>query len=213
MQLASKKIVSGKSRNLFDADIWLMLLIRNIRAIDSLANYRRIRYGFDRGLSSESICFASVSIFDLDLDPRALARSDSLLRRAGRRRCAAYVRVRNGQVRQPTGSLDHMSETNDAHVTRWRHGSRGIAVLSADCSPNTSAAQSLSFSIQMIYLRSSSIPYLRRIQRSMANGVLLISFIFLLNLLNHKTSINFILILLPWKMFKNVSYESFTQKY
>jgi len=33
-----------------------------------------------------------------------------------------------------------MSETNDAHVTRWRHGSRGIAALSADCSPNTSAA-------------------------------------------------------------------------
>ncbi|KYQ54263.1 hypothetical protein ALC60_06807 [Trachymyrmex zeteki] len=47
------------------------------------------------------------------------------------------VRVRSGQVRQPTGSLDHMSETNDAHVTRWRHGSRRIAVLSADYSPNT----------------------------------------------------------------------------
>ncbi|KYM78988.1 hypothetical protein ALC53_10542 [Atta colombica] len=47
---------------------------------------------------------------------------------------------RSGQVRQPTGSLDHMSETNDAHVTRWRHGSRGIAVLSADYSPNASTA-------------------------------------------------------------------------
>lgn len=130
--------------------MWLTLLIHP--RVDSFANYR-IRYGFDRGLSSESICFASVSISDLDLDSRARARASE--RSAALGGDARRIHVRSGQVRQPTGSLDHMSETNDAHVTRWRHGARGIAVLSADCSPNTSAARSLSFSIQMMYPRSS----------------------------------------------------------
>lgn len=75
------------------------------------------------------------------------------------------------QVRQPTGSLDHMSETNDAHVTRWRHGSRGIAVLNADCSPNTLAAFVLVHSIQIMSAEIVDPPFLRKIQRSMTYGV------------------------------------------
>lgn len=143
---------------------------------DSLANYRHIGYGFDRALSSESICFASVSISDLrSRSPRA--RSDILLRGSiaidggTRRTCKKLT-----QVRQPTGSLDHMSETNDAHVTRWRHGSRGIAVLNADCSPNTLAAFVLVHSIQIMSAEIVDPPYLRKIQRSMMHGVPNVSF-------------------------------------
>lgn len=44
-----------------------------------------------------------------------------------------------------------MSETNDAHVTRWRHASRGIAVLNADCwSERLGCGIALVRSIQMM---------------------------------------------------------------
>lgn len=64
-----------------------------------------------------------------------------------------------------------MSETNDAHVTRWRHGSRGIAVLSADCSPNTLAAVALVHSIQMMLAEIVDPGYLRENEKSMTNSL------------------------------------------
>lgn len=97
------------------------------------------------------------------------------------------VCVRSGQVRQPTGSLDHMSETNDAHVTRWRHGSRGIAVLSADCSPNISA-------VVTFVLHSDDMPARLVDPASLTDPKIYSTSVFnmiffLLNLLN-KTSVN-----------------------
>lgn len=92
------------------------------------------------------------------------------------------VRIRSGQVRQPTGSLDHMSETNDAHVTRWRHGSRGIAVLSADYSPNASAAvafvlHSDDISAKLIDRTSSTDPEINS-ERRASNNIYAYCFLF-----------------------------------
>lgn len=119
----------------------------------------------------ESICFTSVSISDLR-SRSSHARSDILLRGriafdgGTRRTCKKLT-----QVRQATGSLDHMSETNDAHVTRWRHGSRGIAVLNADCSPNTLAAFVLVHSIQIMSVEIIDPVSSKDSQRSMTRGV------------------------------------------
>lgn len=99
------------------------------------------------------------------------------------------VRVRSGQVRQPTGSLDHMSETNDAHVTRWRHGSRGIAVLSVDCSPNTSAA--VAFVLHSDGIPAKLIDPVSLTDPEIEDEPHAFNFFFLrLNLLNYKTLIN-----------------------
>jgi len=141
MQFVSKKIVSGKRRDahVFDAPntgrrnhASILWQITDALDTDLIEAYHRNQF---------------VSISGLDLDPRR-ARLYSVLH--GPARSTVVRGVRSRQVRQPTGSLDHMSETNDAHVTRWRHGSRGIAVLNVDCGPNTLAAIVLVYSIRMM---------------------------------------------------------------
>lgn len=104
---------------------------------DSIETYHRNRF-VSRAYTSP--------ISSLDPDPPR-ARSDILLRGLHRDRWRRTCKKLTGKA---TDSLDHMSETNDAHVTRWRHGSRGIAVLNADCSPNTLAAFVLVHSIQIM---------------------------------------------------------------
>lgn len=149
MQFASKKIVSGKRRDLHDAHVLdapntgrrnhasILWQITDALDTDSIEAYHRNQF---------------VSISGLDLDSRR-APLDSALHGPAWSTAVRGIRgVRSRQVRQPTGSLDHMSETNDAHVTRWRHGSRGIAVLNVDCCPNTlSRDRSRIHFIQMMF--------------------------------------------------------------
>jgi len=144
MQFVSKKIVSGKRRDLLDAHV---LDAPNTGRRNHASILWQITNALDTDLIEAYHWNQFVSISDFDLDSRR-ARLDSVLYGPVRRSTVRGVRSR--QVRQPTGSLDHMSETNDAHVTRWRHGSRRIAVLNVDYCPNTLAAdRSRLHSIQM----------------------------------------------------------------
>lgn len=150
-QLAGKKIHLGveKAGIYYLMHMWLMLLIRSgatahlrpRRFFGKLpAHWIRIRSRLIIGIDlfRERI---HISDLDLDFSPFCTVVRFLFFFLSVWADAPAYgIRVRSRQVRQPTGSLDHMSETNDAHVTRWRHASRGIAVLSADCSPNTSVA-------------------------------------------------------------------------
>lgn len=165
MQRASKKIVPGKSRNLFDADMWLTLLIRNgtsaCRFFGKLPHSIRIRSRLIIGINlfRERIHLRSRS---RSRRARSLARSDSLPppNRRGRWR---YARRR--MCKKRTGEATNGfpgSYVRDKRRSRNKMASRfvGESLYLALIAPRTPQPRSLSFSIRMIRQRSSLILHL-----------------------------------------------------